>query len=104
MLVMGSLGRVGIAGMLIGDTAESLIRSVHCSVLALKPPDFLCPVRLEEARAGPACAWAGRGGRPATLPPNVVQPQPNPARRLPRAEPRGTSPHALEASCAASYR
>jgi len=49
VLVMGSLGRVGVAGLLIGDTAEPIVRSVRCSVLALKPPAFVCPVRLEEA-------------------------------------------------------
>lgn len=49
VLVIGSLGRVGVAGLLIGDTAESMIRSVRCSVLALKPPGFICPVRLEDA-------------------------------------------------------
>ena len=49
VLAMGSLGRVGISGLLIGDTAETLIRSVRCSVLVLKPPGFVCPVRLEDA-------------------------------------------------------
>ena len=49
VLVMGSLGRVGVAGLLLGDTAEMLVRSVRCSVLALKPPSFVCPVRLDDA-------------------------------------------------------
>ncbi len=44
LLVMGSLGRVGIAGLLIGETAETIIRSVRCSVLVVKPPGFVCPV------------------------------------------------------------
>ena len=46
LIVMGSLGRVGIAGFLIGETAETLIRSVRCSVLVVKPPGFRCPVEL----------------------------------------------------------
>jgi len=44
LVVMGSFGRVGIAGFLIGETAETLVRSVRCSVLVLKPPGFVCPV------------------------------------------------------------
>ena len=44
LLVMGSIGRTGIAGLLIGETAETLIRSVQCSVLVVKPPGFECPV------------------------------------------------------------
>jgi nucleotide-binding universal stress UspA family protein len=46
LVVMGSLGRVGIAGFLIGETAETLIRSVRCSVLVVKPPGFTCPVEV----------------------------------------------------------
>jgi universal stress protein E len=34
----------GIRGIMIGDTAERLLREVGCSVLAVKPPDFVCPV------------------------------------------------------------
>lgn len=44
LLVMGTHGRVGIAGFLIGETAETLIRTVRCSVLVVKPPHFVCPV------------------------------------------------------------
>lgn len=45
LLVMGTIGRGGIAGVMIGNTAERLLPEVHCSVLAVKPPDFACPVR-----------------------------------------------------------
>ncbi len=37
---------MGIAGFLIGETAEALIRSVRCSVLVVKPPGFACPVEV----------------------------------------------------------
>ncbi len=47
-LVMGSVGRTGIAGLLIGETAESLARSVACSVIVVKPPGFRSPVELED--------------------------------------------------------
>ncbi|MEM9342398.1 MAG: universal stress protein [Pseudomonadota bacterium] len=45
-LVMGTLGRVGIPGMFIGNTAESVLTRVECSVLAVKPENFVSPVRL----------------------------------------------------------
>jgi universal stress protein E len=45
LLVMGTIGRGGIQGIMIGNTAERLLPEVHCSVLAVKPPDFVCPVQ-----------------------------------------------------------
>ena len=45
LLVMGTIGRGGIQGIMIGNTAERLLPEVHCSVLAVKPPDFICPVK-----------------------------------------------------------
>jgi universal stress protein E len=44
LLVMGTIGRGGIPGIMIGNTAERLLPEVQCSVLAVKPPDFVCPV------------------------------------------------------------
>lgn len=44
LLVMGTIARSGIAGMLIGNTAERLLPHVSCSVLALKPEDWKCPI------------------------------------------------------------
>jgi nucleotide-binding universal stress UspA family protein len=44
LLVMGTIGRGGIPGITIGNTAERLLPGVHCSVLAVKPPSFVCPV------------------------------------------------------------
>lgn len=46
LVVMGTVGRGGIPGLLIGNTAESVINSVNCSVLALKPDGFETPVKL----------------------------------------------------------
>jgi nucleotide-binding universal stress UspA family protein len=45
LVVMGSVGRVGLEGILIGETAETVIRSVQCSVLVVKPHGFVSPVR-----------------------------------------------------------
>ncbi len=44
LLVMGTIGRGGIRGIMIGNTAERLLPELQCSVLAVKPPDFVCPV------------------------------------------------------------
>lgn len=46
LLVIGTVARTGIPGLIIGSTAESVLRQVHCSVLAIKPPGFETPVRL----------------------------------------------------------
>jgi universal stress protein E len=47
LLVMGSVCRTGIAGFLIGNTAEEVLNQVDCSVLTLKPKGFITPVTLE---------------------------------------------------------
>jgi nucleotide-binding universal stress UspA family protein len=44
LLVLGTVGRSGIAGLLIGNTAEAVVHQVACSVMALKPPGFVSPV------------------------------------------------------------
>lgn len=44
VIVMGTLARVGIPGMLIGNTAERVLRQVRSSVLTLKPNAFVSPV------------------------------------------------------------
>lgn len=45
LLVMGTVARSGIPGVLIGNTAERLLSQVSCSVLALKPDGWECPVK-----------------------------------------------------------
>lgn len=44
LLVMGSVSRTGIAGLLLGNTAERLLDRVPCSLLTIKPADFVSPV------------------------------------------------------------
>ena len=44
--VLGTLSRAGIAGVLIGNTAERVLRQVDCSVIAVKPAGFESPVQL----------------------------------------------------------
>lgn len=48
LIVMGTVSRTGVAGLLIGNTAERILRQVDCSVLTVKPDGFITPVRLEE--------------------------------------------------------
>lgn len=47
LLVMGTLGRTGIPGMLIGNTAEKVLQEVDCSVLSVKAHGFVTPIKLE---------------------------------------------------------
>lgn len=44
LLVMGTVARTGVSGLLIGNTAETILDNVRCSVVAVKPPGFVCPV------------------------------------------------------------
>ncbi len=44
LVVMGTVSRHGIAGLLIGNTAEQVIQRVNASVLTLKPLGFITPV------------------------------------------------------------
>jgi len=47
LLVMGTVGRTGIPGFFIGNTAENLLQTTSASILAVKPRDFISPVTLE---------------------------------------------------------
>ena len=53
ILVMGTVARSGIPGLLIGNTAESVLGRVRCSVLTVKPDGFHSPVELEPTSAAP---------------------------------------------------
>ena len=44
VVVMGTLARTGIAGLVMGNTAERIRRRLRGSVLAVKPPGFKSPV------------------------------------------------------------
>lgn len=46
LLVMGSVCKTGIAGFFIGNTAETVLNQVNCSVLTVKPKDFLAPASI----------------------------------------------------------
>ena len=48
LLVMGTVCRTGIPGFFIGNTAEKVLNEVTCSVLTVKPHDFVTPITLIE--------------------------------------------------------
>jgi universal stress protein E len=47
VLVMGTVARSGVPGLLIGNTAEGILSRIGCSVLAIKPQGFVSPVLME---------------------------------------------------------
>jgi nucleotide-binding universal stress UspA family protein len=47
-IVMGTVARTGVRGFFIGNTAETILEQIDCSVLAIKPPSFVTPVALED--------------------------------------------------------
>ncbi len=47
LVVMGTVARTGISGFFMGNTAETILNQLDCSVLAVKPQEFETPVTLE---------------------------------------------------------
>ena len=45
LVVMGTVARTGIPGLIIGNTAESILSDINCSLLAVKPDGFVTPIR-----------------------------------------------------------
>lgn len=48
LVVMGTISRGGVAGLLLGNTAERLLHRLDVSLLTLKPADFVCPVHFDD--------------------------------------------------------
>jgi nucleotide-binding universal stress UspA family protein len=48
LVVMGTVGRCGIRGLVLGNTVEAVLRSVKCGMLAVKPDDYQSPIALPE--------------------------------------------------------
>lgn len=46
-IVMGTVARTGIYGFFMGNTAETILEQIDCSVLAIKPLEFVTPVTLD---------------------------------------------------------
>ncbi len=47
LVIMGTVARTGIPGLFMGNTAETILNQLNCSVLAIKPPSFETPVTVE---------------------------------------------------------
>lgn len=45
LVVMGTVGRSGIKGFFMGNTAEKILNNINCSVLAIKPVGWKTPVK-----------------------------------------------------------
>ncbi len=50
LVVMGTVSRTDVGGLFIGNTAETILGRLKCSVLAVKPPNFKTPVSLASAK------------------------------------------------------
>ena len=48
LVVMGTVSRTGISGLITGNTAEQLLSRIRCSLLAVKPSGFSSPVQLDD--------------------------------------------------------
>lgn len=48
LLIMGMLSRTGIKGFFIGNVAEKILDNVECSVLTVKPKEFISPISLDD--------------------------------------------------------
>jgi nucleotide-binding universal stress UspA family protein len=47
VLVMGTTARTGLSGVIIGNTAENIINSLDCPVVAVKPEGFVSPISID---------------------------------------------------------
>ena len=45
LLVMGTIARTGIQGFFMGNTAEKVLGTINCSILAVKPAGWKSPVK-----------------------------------------------------------
>lgn len=44
VVVMGTVARTGLGGVIIGNTAENIINNLECPVIAVKPDGFVSPL------------------------------------------------------------
>lgn len=45
VLVMGTISRTGLPGLLVGHTAERVLPDLDCSLLSIKPETFDSPLK-----------------------------------------------------------
>lgn len=56
LIVMGTVSRTGIPGLLIGNIAEEVLIQAECSVLTLKPDGFRTPIEVADYVASRSAA------------------------------------------------
>jgi nucleotide-binding universal stress UspA family protein len=44
LLVIGTVARTGVPGLIIGNTAEDVFNSVRVPLVAVKPPGYVSPL------------------------------------------------------------
>jgi universal stress protein E len=47
-VVMGTVARTGVPGFIMGNTAETILNHINCSVLAIKPQGFVTTITLQD--------------------------------------------------------
>ena len=60
LVAMGTVGRSGMEGILLGNTAENVLAEVNCDVLAVKPASFVSPIAPATWPLHPGPKKAGR--------------------------------------------
>jgi universal stress protein E len=50
LVVMGTVARTGVPGFILGNTAETILNRLDCSVVAIKPPGFVSSVKPKKGR------------------------------------------------------
>jgi universal stress protein E len=50
IVLMGTVCRTGIPGLIVGNTAESVMSKLECSILAIKPVGFVSSVTLKKIK------------------------------------------------------
>ena len=48
LVVMGTVARTGVPGFIMGNTAETILNHINCSVLAIKPQGFVTTITLQD--------------------------------------------------------
>ena len=51
LVIMGTVCRTGIPGLIIGNTAETVMHNLECSILAIKPQKFVSNVTLKKIKS-----------------------------------------------------
>ena len=44
LISIGTVGRSGVKGIVLGNTAERVLDTCDCSILTVKPDDYVSPI------------------------------------------------------------